>query len=129
MPVALPRPPSDVTLRSYGLTVADWYAMCRRQNGVCPVCRKPFGDRKLVVDHEHVKGFRARKRKKMAGGKVRAKFDPTSRVMSPAERRPHVRGVLHAWCNGLVRVWLTLERAESIRDYLEAHRARRQAEV
>jgi hypothetical protein len=129
MPVALPSPPSAATLRGYGLTSADWYAMCRRQGCVCPVCRQPFGDRKLVVDHEHVKGWKKRKPKKMAGGKVRAKSDPTSRVMTPAERRPHVRGVLHAWCNGLVRVWLTLERAESIRDYLEAHRARRQAEV
>ncbi len=121
-PPKLPPPPSLGTLRSYGLTAADWEAMCRRQRGVCPVCRQPFGDRRLVVDHEHVKGFRARKGK-LRSGKVRAKRD--QRVMTPEERRRHVRGVLHMWCNGYVRAWLTLERAESIVEYLRSHKSRR----
>ena len=122
MPSAWPKPPSEGTLRSYGLTAADWREMCRRQRGLCPVCGQPFGDRRLVVDHEHVKGWRARKRK-LASGKVRAKKD--QRVMTPEERRPHVRGVLHMWCNGYVRAWLTLARAESIVAYLREHERRR----
>ena len=119
------RPPSAKTLASYGLTEADWWAMVRRQKGVCPICQQPFGDRKLAIDHEHVKGWRARKRRKSkrkVGGK---RADVRLRVMTPAERRPHVRGILHLWCNGLVRSWLTLPRARSIVAYLEAHAARR----
>ncbi len=111
-------PPSDTTLKRYGLTEADWFAMCRRQRGVCPVCNGPFGDRQLVVDHAHVAGFKANKWKKRGDKRWRV------RVMTPADRRIHVRGVLHAWCNGLVRKWLTEDRARSILAYLEAHRAR-----
>ncbi len=122
MPLKPPRPPSVGTLRSYGLTAADWYAMCRRQGYTCPVCRQPFGDRKLVIDHEHVKGWRARKGK-LKSGRVRAKKD--QRVMTPEQRRPHVRGVLHMWCNGYVRAWLTLDRATSILVYLQDHERRR----
>lgn len=123
------KPPSLATLRNYGLTKAEWFEMCRLQNFTCPICEKPFADRRLVIDHDHVKGWRARKRKRMAGGKVRHKFDSTSRVMTPAERRPHVRGILHAWCNGFVRAWLTLSRAKSIVAYLEGHERRKQRAV
>lgn len=119
------RIPTLGTLRTYGLTPADYLEMCRRQNFTCPVCRKPFADRMLVIDHEHVKGWRARKRKKMSGGKLRSRFDNTSRVMTPAERRPYVRGILHAWCNGFVRAWLTLDRAESILSYLKDYERRK----
>lgn len=118
----LPAPPSKGTLRSYGLTAEDWYDMCRRQGCVCPVCKKEFGDRKLAIDHAHVKGWRARKAK-LKSGRVRAAKD--QRVMTPEQRRPHVRGILHMWCNGLVRTWLTRERAESILAYLIAHEDRK----
>lgn len=125
-PLVLPPPPSKGTLRSYGLTPDDWYAMCRRQGGVCPVCRQPFGDRKLAIDHEHVKGWRARKAK-LKSGKVRASKD--RRVMTPEQRRPHVRGILHMYCNGLVRKWLTVERTESILAYLLSHKRRFNGEL
>lgn len=118
LPPTGPKPPSVSTLRNYGLTADDWWAMARRQAYTCPVCRQPFGERKLVVDHEHVKGWRARKRK--LKNKNRATKDV--RVMTPEQRRPHVRGILHAWCNGYVRAWLTLERAESIVAYLKKHK-------
>lgn len=118
----VPPPPTAATLAKYGLTAADWNVMCRRQGCICPVCQQPFGDRKLAIDHAHVKGWRARKGK-LRSGKRRANRD--ARVMTPAERRPWVRGILHMWCNGLVRQWLTLPRARSIVAYLEAHEARR----
>lgn len=124
-----PAPPSTDTLRRYGLTAADWLAICRRQGYVCPVCLKPFGDRKLVTDHDHVAGFRARKRRRAKKAKGGVRKVITVRVMTPDERRRHVRGVLHAYCNGLVRRWLTLERAESIVAYLKAHRTRRDGAV
>ena len=122
MPKVVPVPPSQSTLRSYGLTAEAWLAMAERQGYVCPVCQKPFGERKLVIDHEHVKGWKARK-SKLKSGKRRANKDV--RVMTPEERRPHVRGILHAWCNGFVRSWLTLPRARSIVAYLEVHEERK----
>ena len=123
--VRLPTPPSAGTLARYGLTADEWLAICRRQRCVCPVCLKPFGDRKLVTDHEHVRGFKARKRRRPKKGKKGDGRTVLVRVMSRAERKDHVRGVLHAYCNGLVRVWLTLDRAKAIVAYLEAHAARK----
>ncbi len=99
--------------------------MCVRQGWCCPVCTQPFGDRKLAIDHEHVKGWRARKRRKgtkRVGGK---RVEVRVRVMTPAERKPHVRGVLHMYCNGLIRSWLTLARTKTILAYLEAHESRK----
>lgn len=110
-------PPSAATLRNYGLTEADWWAMVWRQNGICPVCLQPFGERKLVVDHEHARGWRARKSKLKTGRRA----NKDVRVMTPDQRRPYVRGVLHAWCNGYVRQWLTLPRARAIVTYLETY--------
>lgn len=75
----------------------------------------------MVIDHVHVKGWKARKRR-LKSGRVRAAKD--ARVMTPEQRRPHVRGILHAWCNGYVRAWLTLARARSLVAYLEAHAER-----
>lgn len=119
------KPPSEGTLRNYGLTVEDWWAMAKAQEFTCPICTQPFAERKLVVDHEHVKGWKARK-SKLKSGKNRAKKD--QRVMTPDQRRPYVRGILHAWCNGYVRAWLTLPRARSIVAYLEQHAQRRSNE-
>lgn len=119
-----PPPPTLGTLRRYGLTPADWTEMCRRQDNMCPVCNKPFGDRKLVVDHAHVAGFKATKKRKGKKKRNGERVVVRVRVMEPEERRRHVRGVLHAWCNGYVRAWLTLDRAESLVTYLRAHAAR-----
>lgn len=110
-----PRPPTRDTLRRYGLTEQDWSAICDRQQCLCPVCSEPFGDRPLAIDHEHVRGFKARKTRK--GQRVR--------VMPQSERAAHVRGVLHSFCNRFVRRWLTLERAASILKYLQDHERRR----
>lgn len=59
-----PRPGAQVrerarTLRSYGLTEADWDALIRRQGNRCAVCRtdKPGGrGERWHIDHDHVTG-------------------------------------------------------------------------
>ena len=107
--------PSQGTLTKYGLTRDDWLAMCKACDYTCVVCGKPFGDRPVVVDHEHVKGFKAHKKRKARKGNRTIKV----RVMAPDERRKYVRGVLHSFCNRFVRKWLTLERARAIVAYLE----------
>ena len=122
-------PPTEATLRKYGLTADDWHEMARQQRGICPVCQEPFGDRKLAIDHEHVRGFRARKRRKGKKKRDGVRVDVRVRVMQPEERRRHVRGILHSWCNRFVRRWLTLCRARSIVAYLEAHEQRRKMEI
>lgn len=107
--------PRLATLRKYGLVEADWNRLCEECNFTCVICGKPFEDRPLVVDHEHVKGFKARKKRKAKNGKT-----VKVRVMGPEERRKHVRGILHSFCNRFVRRWLTLDRAEAIVKYLKA---------
>lgn len=109
--------PRPATLKKYGLTEVDWLALCAACGHTCVVCGQPFGDRPLVVDHEHVKGFKARKNKKAKKGGHVIKV----RVMSPARRRAFVRGVIHNYCNRFVRSWLTLPRARAIVAYLEAY--------
>ena len=121
------KPPTPTTLARYGLTADEWLAICRRQRWTCPICLQPFGNRLLVTDHDHVKGFRATKRRKAKRSKRGDGKVVRVRAMSQEERKQHVRGVVHAWCNGLIRVWLTLERAESITAYLRAHADRRAA--
>lgn len=123
MPLRI-KPPTQSTLRRYGLTAANWLAICKRQRFTCPVCNELFGDRKLVIDHEHVAGFRAhkkRKGKKKVDGK---RIDVRFRVITPEERSRHVRGILHSYCNRFVRKWLTLDRARRIVAYLEEHAQR-----
>lgn len=127
MPLVQPKikPPSRGTLAKYGLTLRDWWLMAERQEYTCPVCQQPFGERKLVIDHEHVAGWRARKRRKSKKLHQGKRKDIKLRVMTPQQRRPYVRGILHAWCNGWIRSWLTLSRTRSILTYLEAYEGRK----
>ncbi len=118
----VPSPPQKQTLAKYGLTAEEWLALCQKCNYTCYVCGKPFGDRPLVVDHEHVKGFKAIKVRKIRG----AARSLRSRVMPPEERKLYVRGVLHNYCNRFVRKWLTLERARAIVEYLERYHKERE---
>lgn len=114
------KPPSRGTLTKYGMTEADWLLLCEACDHTCVVCGKEFGDRPLVIDHEHVKGFKAhKKRKAKKGHQIKV------RVMPPSERRKYVRGVIHNYCNRFVRRWLTLNRAKAIVAYLEAFERRR----
>ena len=118
-PLKLPKPPTQSTLRSYGLDESEWRDICRRQGWRCPVCGELLGARPLAIDHEHVAGFRAHKTRRRKGKKWKV------RAMHPSDRRRHVRGVLHSFCNRFVRAWLTLERAKLILDYLTEHERRR----
>jgi len=118
-----PKTPRPATLQKYGLTETDWLSMCEACGYTCVICGKPFDDRPLVVDHEHVKGFKARKKIKSKDRKKTIKV----RVMPPEERKKHVRGVIHNFCNRFIRRWLTLDRAEAIVKYLRAFERRRKA--
>ncbi len=113
MPPTPPKPPRLATLRKYGLDESDWFRLCKSCKCVCVICGKPFEDRPLVIDHEHVKGFKARKTRTKKGKATKV------RVMAPAERKKYVRGILHSFCNRFVRRWLTLSRAEAIVAYLK----------
>jgi len=114
--------PHTSTLAKYGMTSADWVTLCAACNYTCVVCGKPFEGRPLVVDHEHVKGFKANKKKKSKKGHV-----IKVRKMPPSTRRLYVRGVIHNYCNRFVRSWLTLPRAKAIVAYLEAFERTRAA--
>lgn len=39
--------------KTFGLTVEDYDALAKAQNGVCAICKKPETDRPLAVDHDH----------------------------------------------------------------------------
>ena len=40
----------------YQLTLADTQRLRRMQRDRCGVCRKPFGDKRPVIDHDHSNG-------------------------------------------------------------------------
>src|SRR5260221_12218993 len=40
----------------FGMTIADYDELLRRQGGGCAICRKPPGKIALHVDHNHVTG-------------------------------------------------------------------------
>ncbi len=42
--------------RKFGITREDYDAMFLAQGGLCAICRKPGGRRRLAVDHNHVTG-------------------------------------------------------------------------
>jgi hypothetical protein len=43
-------------LKEYGLTVAEYDEMFRKQNGVCAICKSGNKGRRLCVDHDHKTG-------------------------------------------------------------------------
>ena len=70
--------PTDATLRKYGLTPALWRKLVHAQLGRCGACGKRPKKGRLVIDHEHCKGWRK---------------------LPPEERRKYVRGLLDWTCN------------------------------
>lgn len=101
--------PSPATLKRYGGTPESWYAMLEEQGFACGVCgkvpspSKRDGKRRLVIDHEHVRGWKN---------------------MEPEQRWRHVRGLTCWWCNSayLAR-GITVEKAEGVVRYLKRYAA------
>ena len=96
-----PTPPRPETLRKYGLTEADWYALLARQGGVCVVCEKLPSSGRFNVDHDHVPGWKK---------------------MPDHLRKLHVRGLLCFFCNKYyVGRCVTAAKSRNVTKYLENH--------
>jgi len=70
--------PTKMTLNKYGLTPETWQVICDRQRGACGACGKVPKTNRLVIDHEHVRGWKA---------------------MPTKDRPQYVRGMLCYMCN------------------------------
>lgn len=97
--------PSTSTLRKYGLDQETWEAYIDEQDGVCAVCRKVPSTGRGVIDHEHVRGWKA---------------------MAPELRAMYVRGVLCWFCNhAYLGRGINLAKAYGVVEYLENYEPRR----
>ena len=67
--------------RTYGITEAEYNLILKEQHGVCWICGKPPKNRRLAVDHLHVK---------------RDKKTPA------ADKRKRTRGLLCWACNSAI---------------------------
>lgn len=70
--------PTAATLNKYGLEERVWMLILDRQNGACGACHKVPKSFRLVIDHEHVRGWKS---------------------MPTHERTQFVRGLLCYMCN------------------------------
>lgn len=70
--------PTPVTLAKYGLHINEWQRIHDAQQGVCGACGKLPPSGRLVIDHEHVRGWKH---------------------MAPEIRKTYVRGLLCWTCN------------------------------
>lgn len=95
------RIPRAGTLAKYGVDV-DWF--CRRveyQCGRCAVCGNAPSTGRLVIDHEHVGGWKK---------------------MPPEKRRLYVRGLVDWYCNhAYLGRGITVVKARGVVSYLEAY--------
>lgn len=95
------RYPTAETLKKYGLSKSGWREEMKRGGGRCPICLRKPPDVKLVVDHEHVKGYHK---------------------LPPEERRKKIRGLPCRWCNGkYLRRGMTVDVAQRVFMYLLAY--------
>lgn len=97
------RVPSAATLRKYGLSMKEWYAILKRQGGVCAICKKRPPSGRLCIDHHHAEGWKQ---------------------MEPEDRKQYVRGLL-CWTDNHYAVGrgVTLEKARNVVSYLEWYSA------
>lgn len=99
--------PTPATLKKYGGNESKWFLLAFGQDFVCGACGKLPKTFRLVIDHEHVRGW-AR--------------------MAPADRWQYVRGLLCWTCNGFrLARGATVENLRGAADYLAAYEARRAA--
>lgn len=97
--------PSLATLIKYGGTVELWYEVAERQGFVCGACGKLSKTGRLVIDHQHIRGW--------------AK-------MPTAQRWAYVRNLLCWSCNGFrLARGATVENLRGAAAYLEAYEDRR----
>jgi len=98
--------PSEQTLKNYGLTYRSWRTMLMKQRGVCGICsRVPVSSGRLVVDHEHVPGWRK---------------------MPSAKRALYVRGLLCSTCNHYILTrWATPAKLRAGAEFLERYMKRK----
>lgn len=102
------KPPTEATLAKYGLTAEEWIAMAESRDFKCWICGQVPKTGRLVVDHEHCKGFRK---------------------MPPEERKKRVRGLLCWWDNAqTVGRGASPQRLRRGADYLEEYARRREAD-
>lgn len=93
------------SLKKYGIDEQMWLRMLKDQGWCCPICQKPSGTGRYVVDHEHVRGFKA---------------------MPPEKKRLYLRGVTDWFCNhSYLGRGITVEKSRNVTAYLEAYEARR----
>jgi hypothetical protein len=104
MPV---KTPSEATLKKYGLIEAEWQVMADAQGHACFICEKTPTTGRLVIDHEHVKGWKK---------------------MPPEQRKLYVRGLLCWVCNHYyVGRGISIAKAEKVVKYLSDYAQRRPA--
>jgi hypothetical protein len=96
-------PPTQKTLRRYGLNLADWEKLASTQGHVCAICGKLPKSGRLHIDHQHVKGW--------------AKLPPD-------QRKRFVRGLICFRCNNYAVAGNDLASAEAVVRYIVAHCAR-----
>lgn len=89
--------PSVGTLRRYGLTAEEWWAMYNKHDGACHICK--VQSKRLCVDHFHV---------------------PKWKTMPSDQRKQYVRGLCCYVCNSrLLTRGVTIEKLKSAAAYLE----------
>lgn len=99
--------PTLPTLKKYGGTIYSWLAIADSQGYVCGACGKLPKTLRLVIDHEHIRGWSK---------------------MAPADRWQHVRGLLCWTCNGFrLARGATIANLHGAAEYLERYEARRAA--
>lgn len=93
--------PTKATLRKYGLSEDEWRSILDRQGGGCGACGKVPRTLRLVIDHQHVRGWA-----KMPGD----------------SRKAYVRGLLCWTCNGFrLARGATIENLRGAAAYLERY--------
>lgn len=98
------RVPAQTTLSRYGLSLDEWKKMVERHGGACWVCGRVPESGRLVIDHEHVRGWKA---------------------MPPECRKGYVRGVCCVTCNHFVLTrYGTPEKFRNAAGYLEDYNGR-----
>ena len=97
--------PTPITLAKYGLTEETWQVHLDRQGGVCGHCGRVPPSKRLNIDHEHVKGWKA---------------------MAPEKRAQYVRGlVCYIGNKTTLARGATVENLRRSADYLERYEERK----